>query len=66
MSRDLVVALQLLNSNRAEREKPAPQHIYVNPKARSSGVNGFALAPGGGPLLSVQRAERFVRHNRAF
>jgi hypothetical protein len=66
MPRDLAAAPQLENSNRAAREKLAPQHIYVNPKARPSGVNRFALAPGGGPPLSVQRAERFVRHNRAF
>jgi hypothetical protein len=65
MLRDLAAVLQPKNSNRAAREKLAPQHIYVNPRARSSGVDSSARARGARPL-SVQRAERFIRHNRAF
>jgi hypothetical protein len=65
MLRDLAIALQLQNSNRAAREKLALPHIYVNRRARSSAVNRIALAPRGWPLLSAERAERFVRHNRA-
>jgi hypothetical protein len=63
MLRDLAAALQLQNSNRAAREKLALPHIYVNPRAHSSAVNRFALAPRGWPLLSVERAKR--RHNLA-
>ena len=63
MLRDLAIALQLQNSNRAAREKLALPHIYVNRRAHSSAVNRFALAPRRWPLHSVERAKR--RHNRA-
>ncbi|HLN38696.1 MAG TPA: hypothetical protein VK337_13010 [Xanthobacteraceae bacterium] len=65
MLRDLAAALQLQDSNRAAREKLTPQHIYVNRRARLSAVDGLALAPRGPQPLSVECAERFVRHDGA-